>query len=98
VADTSSILCYSSGTVNLVANDSDPENNVPLALVSITNTSGSAVATLLNASSVTVDTYDKGPSTFTYTVADSLGASSTGQLTVTSTGSFALCASRSGGP
>jgi hypothetical protein len=83
--------------VNLTANDSDPENNVPLSLVSITNTSGSAIATILNVSSVTVDVYDKGPSTFTYTVADSLGATSTGQLSVLSTGSFALCASREGG-
>jgi YD repeat-containing protein len=94
-ADSLSLLCYSSGTVNLTANDSDPENNLPLTLVSIAYAGGEAsppaAATIISASSVQVDAGFKGQSTFTYTVRDSLNASSTGQLTVTATGSLAFC-------
>jgi hypothetical protein len=77
--------------VNLTANDSDPENNVPLVLLSIANMSGTASADVTSASSVTVYTADKSPSVFSYTVRDSLGATSTGQLTVTVTGPITVC-------
>jgi hypothetical protein len=89
--DTANIPCQSSGTVNLTANDSDPENNVPLVLLGITGVSGDATASIASSSSVEVLTNLKGPSVFTYTVRDSLGGSSTGQLTVTATGQALYC-------
>ena len=83
------------GTANLTANDTDPENNVPLVLQSISLTSDpmltGTTVTITSASSVEVDTGGKGQSTFTYVVADSLGATSTGTLTVSSTGPLTVC-------
>ena len=69
--------------VNLTANDSDPEGNYPLALTAISaGSGGAATATIASESSVTVTFGPSGDSTnFTYTVADSLGVTSTGQLT-----------------
>jgi hypothetical protein len=96
VNDAASIPCLSSGTVNLTANDSDPDNNVPLVLLSITRVSGTATASVTSASSVQVITEGKGPTVFTYTVRDSLSASSTGQLTVTATGTALYCSGSSG--
>ncbi len=81
--------CSLTKTVNLTANDSDPEDGVPPVLLSISKNLGQSSATKVSDSSVSVDF---GPSlgltTFTYTVADSLGATSTGTLTaeVTSCG------------
>jgi len=77
--------------VNLTANDSDPEGNVPLTLVSIALASGDAAAAVVSGSSVNVDAGFKGQSSFTYTVKDSLNATSTGQLSVTATGTLAYC-------
>jgi hypothetical protein len=81
--------------VNLTANDSDPENNVPLVLVSIAYVGGdtTASASVVSSSSVQVNADWKGSSSFTYTVRDSLNATSTGSLTVTATGSNAYCQS-----
>lgn len=79
------VPCYNSATVNLTANDSDPEGNTPLVLQSITLLSGSASATKISNSSVSVNASSSGPydnSTFSYVVADSLGATSTGRLYV----------------
>ena len=72
-ADTASIKCYFSGTANLTANDTDPEGNLPLALQSITRTSGTATASIASASTVSIVTNAKGPTVFSYVVADSLG-------------------------
>ena len=87
VNDSSSGDCYSLRIVNLTANDSDPESNYPLTLTAISQNSGQATAMLGSASSVTVEF---GPqfdsSSFTYTVEDSLGASATGQLSVSTSG------------
>lgn len=81
--DSASGACLTSLVVNLTQNDDDPEDNYPLTLTAITQTDGSASATIASASSVNV-TF--GPaldiSTFDYIVQDSLGASSTGELAV----------------
>lgn len=81
--DTVSGHCYLSTTVNLTANDSDPEGNTPLVLQSIGVSSGEAAATIVSGSSVRVAF---GPAfditQATYTVADSLGATSTGVLNI----------------
>ncbi len=81
VQDFASGACSTTLTVNLTANDSDPESNYPLVLTGITKNAGAASASVVSSSSVSV-TF--GPifdaSNFTYTVEDSLGASSTGTL------------------
>ena len=79
--DSASGACSTTVSINLTANDTDPEGNYPLVLQSIVKTSGGASAIKISNSSVSA-TF--GPafdaSSFTYTVADSLGATSTGQL------------------
>lgn len=71
-------------TVNLTANDSDPESNYPLALTAVSAGTGFGGASIVSNSSVSVDFGPSGDiSVVTYTVADSLGATSTGQLTIT---------------
>jgi hypothetical protein len=87
-ADATSFDCSAYQTVNLVANDTDPENNVPLHLVSIT---GPGSATVTSTTSVTIGEHTTGTFTFSYVVADSLGATSTGQLTATVTGLASQC-------
>ena len=89
--DTVSMPCFTQRTVNLTANDTDPENNVPLVLLSISLVSGSANAIVSSASSVDLETAGKPGSVFSYTVRDSLGASSTGRLEVTVTGTVTTC-------
>jgi len=87
VNDSTSGDCFSLKIVNLTANDSDPEQNYPLVLTAISQNSGQASATIASASSATVEFGPQGDSSsFTYTVEDSLGASSTGHLSVTSSG------------
>ncbi len=85
VADTLSVARCATGSKNVVANDSDPEGNLPLALVDVSpGIRGSA--TVLDASTVQYEAFDStGTDPLTYTVQDSLGASSTGTLTVTVT-------------
>lgn len=88
VNDTSSGGCDMIKTVNLTANDTDPEGNYPLTLVSISRVSGAyASADVVSASSVSVDFGPvDGTTTFSYTVTDSLNASSAGTLTTTTSG------------
>jgi len=86
--DTVSLQCNATTTMNLVANDTDPENNLPLSLVSIAFASGGdASASVTSSTSVSI-TGDMRRSTteFSYVVQDSLGAQSTGSLTVNSIG------------
>ena len=87
-ADTTSFNCSVYQTVNLVANDTDPENNVPLVLVSVT---GPGSVTVTSSTSVTIGESSTGTFTFSYVVRDSLGATSTGQLTATVTGLASQC-------
>jgi YD repeat-containing protein len=74
--------------VNLVANDYDPDNNVPLSLVSITRITGaSSTAALYDSTSVQVTTTNvTGTALYQYVVRDSLGATATGQLSFRNTG------------
>jgi YD repeat-containing protein len=70
---------------NVTANDSDPEGNVPLTVISVVSSNPSlGSASVANASTVQYESGISGGSdTVTYTVQDSLGAMSTGTLTVT---------------
>ena len=86
-ADFDSGDCLTNSTVNLTGNDTDPELNYPLALTAISlGNGGMATASVLSSSSVSVTLGPSGDlTTFTYTVADSLGATATGQLSVSTT-------------
>lgn len=81
------VKCGLSKTVNLTSNDTDPEGNYPLALQSITWAGGAdASATIVSGSSVVAYSGSTDDvTTLSYTVADSLGATATGQLTISTT-------------
>src|SRR3954470_18540503 len=72
-------------SVNVTANDTDPEGNYPLT---VTSASGGAaiVVTVISPSTLWIDSVGaSGLKSFSYTVQDSLGASSTGSGTITVT-------------
>lgn len=72
-------------TVNVTGNDTDPEGNLPLQLVSVT--SSQIAVTVASATSVQFESSNlTGVFSATYTVQDSLGATSTGTVTVTVSG------------
>jgi hypothetical protein len=80
--DTLNVARCTTATINVVANDTDPESNYPLTVIGVSDaTKGTATVT-----SATDITYEAGGMTgaeaLTYTVQDSLGATSTGTLYV----------------
>jgi YD repeat-containing protein len=94
VADSMSVPRCSIKNKDVTFNDSDPEGNVPLVVLSAVNANASRGAvSVVSASSVSYESYDfpAGTDTVTYTVRDSLGATSTGTLTVTTTQTGAAC-------
>lgn len=92
--DSVNVVCNNTATINVVANDSDPEGNTPLTLVSVAVDSGDATATVSSATSIQVfGAMHRETATATYTVKDSLNATSTGTLTIKSVGSLGLCLS-----
>ncbi|WP_202392171.1 Ig-like domain-containing protein [Pontixanthobacter gangjinensis] len=85
-SDSATMFCDGISTVNLTANDTDPEGNYPLNLLAISG-GGFATASVASSSSVSVDAGPvNGTTSFFYTVEDSLLASSTGSFTVTTVG------------
>lgn len=85
VADSLSVGVCASATRNVTANDSDPEGNLPLTVTAV-GTSTKGEASIVNASTISFLAYGAtGPASITYTVADSLGATSTGTLNITIT-------------
>lgn len=99
--DMTSGPCLGEAMVNVTANDSDPEGNVPLTVTGVSLLSGSgdaqAMVMLNNQIRVTfAGTYDY--SVFQYTVEDSFGAASTGTLEATTTTSCYGGGGPGGGP
>jgi hypothetical protein len=93
-ADATSFSCnLGSTTINLVSNDTDPENNVPLALVSIDSmdASGNLSATTISSTTASIAGNVPGSYSLSYIVADSLGATATGYVTVQVTGNSFQC-------
>lgn len=92
-ADTVGVTCRSSNTVNVVANDTDPDGNA-VSLVSISKVSGSGSANVSNATTVTVygGTSPGQSSLYDYVIQDGNGGSATGRLTVQTVGSPMICA------
>ncbi|MEO7177593.1 MAG: Ig-like domain-containing protein [Allosphingosinicella sp.] len=83
VANPNSLSIYvcQEVTINLTANDTDPEGNYPLTVTAV-DTSPYATVYISSASSVTFEGVSPGGGTLSYTVEDSLGASSTGQISL----------------
>jgi YD repeat-containing protein len=72
-------------TVDVTANDTDPEGNYPLTVTGVSG-GASLVLTILSASTIGIESIGaSGLKTFTYTVADSLGATATGNVSITVT-------------
>lgn len=90
VNDSASGLCNTTKIVNVLANDYDPDGNTPLSLVSVTpgNNTDAQVA---SSTSLSVTGYAPGTEYIYYVVKDSLGATATGRLTYTTTGTAAQC-------
>lgn len=86
VSDSGTGICSSVITINLVANDTDPDHNTPLVLYSIDATSGASLSTIISSTSASFIAMAPGTYTFNYAVADNLGATGTGQASVTFTG------------
>ena len=83
--DSLSVPRCPTGTKNVLANDSDPEGHYPLSLVSVTQGNKGA-ATIISSTTIQFDAgFATGGSALTYTVQDSLGATSTGTLNITVT-------------
>ncbi|MFA5970661.1 MAG: Ig-like domain-containing protein [Sphingomonas sp.] len=82
-SDWASVFCLSTGSINLTANDSDPDGD-SLTLIAITRTSGGfADANIVSASTVNlIGDSEDGTTEFTYTVGDGRGGTATGQLSV----------------
>lgn len=89
VGDSSSGTCNVPKTINVLANDYDPDGHTPLSLVSVTPANNTG-ATIASGTSVTVTGYAPGTEFIAYVVQDSLGATATGRLTYT-TANTAAC-------
>jgi len=84
--DSMTVVRCEIGSKNVVANDTDPEGNTPLVVTWVDHPD----AWVSSSTTVTVQAPDASGSFIVhYTVKDSLGATSTGNLTVTITG--AIC-------
>ena len=82
-ADSATVFCNNTAAINLTNNDTDAESDIPLVLTAFGRTMGtSSNGSIVSASSVNISATRSGMSTFTYTVADSRGATATGTLTV----------------
>jgi hypothetical protein len=85
VANSGSMAKCTSKTFAVLANDYDPDGNTPLSLVGVSY--GGLLGTAsVSGSNVHFEAYDStGTAAVTYTVADSLGATANGTLTITIT-------------
>lgn len=74
--------------INVIANDSDPDNNTPLSVVGVTSTSGVTVSVAAPNSVRFAGTYRSGyrALTVTYTMQDALGAQSSSTVTLETEG------------
>lgn len=83
VADTLSVPRCATRTKNVTANDTDPEGNLPLEVIAVSPAFMGDVGVTSSSSITFMSTGTTGTEVLTYTVRDSLGAASTGTLTVT---------------
>jgi YD repeat-containing protein len=91
VADSTSFHCASYKTLNVLANDYDPDGNTPLSLVGVTASNPSMWVDIANSTSIQMAASLPGSYTVNYTVSDSLGATAVGSVSVTVTGNSNVC-------
>lgn len=92
VTDNRSVQRCTITAIQVLANDSDPEGNLPLVLLSV---SAGTIGTSWTWNGTTVyyeSTITPGAESLTYTVRDSLGATSNGTLNITVSGGVINCA------
>lgn len=78
-----SMTCGDVMTYNVVANDTDPDGNLPLSLVSASGSAGIAVSVATSTDIQILSTgASSGTKSFSYVVQDSLGAQATGSGSV----------------
>lgn len=83
-ADTGSMGTCAKKVFNVLANDTDPEGNTPLVIVSASTDGSYGTVTLSGSTSVRFSAFGStGVAQVSYVVRDSLGATATGQLNVT---------------
>jgi trimeric autotransporter adhesin len=80
----SGAVCTGGPTINVVANDTDPEGNLPLSVISVTSLDPAMDVSVVSSTSVHAHNGSgaTGGMDARYTVRDSLGATSVGTLTV----------------
>lgn len=76
-----SMTCGDTITVNVVANDTDPDGNYPLSLVSANGSPGLSVS-VVSSTDLQMTGITSGTKSFTYVVQDSLGAQANGSGSV----------------
>ena len=91
VADTVSGACNTARTYNVVANDYDPNGNVPLSLVSVTSNSNVSAAVISSTTIQFVGTVPGNTSTLHYVIKNSLNVNATGTITYKTTGTQSTC-------
>jgi YD repeat-containing protein len=85
-SDTASTTACGTVTVNVVANDTDPDGNYPLHVAGIVSSTKGTVDSF-NATSITFTAaVSSGTGVVQYMVADSLGATATGTVSITISG------------
>ncbi len=94
-ADVLAVQCTRSASVNVVANDTDPDNDTPLTVVSVTKISGTSYDNAYVSSASTI-TASVGPDAgeiaeYDYVVRDPGGATAVGRLTVRTYGRPPMC-------
>ena len=84
--DSASIPKCGSVTKNVIANDTDPEGHYPLSLVGVSYSGMRGTASVASSTSIYFESNGvSGLAAVSYTVQDSLGATSTGTFNVTIT-------------
>jgi hypothetical protein len=84
--DSGSTTACGTVTVNVIANDTDPDGNYPLHIAGIVSTTRGTVDSYTTTSITFTASTSSGTGVVTYTVADSLGATSNGTLSITISG------------
>lgn len=90
VADSASGRCNMVASYNVVANDYDPDGNMPLSLVSV-NSTGSVDAVVVSITTIQFIGSVIGTEILSYVVQDSLGATATGTINYHTTGQQSTC-------
>jgi hypothetical protein len=84
--DSASTSACGTVTINVVANDTDPDGNYPLHVAGIVSATKGSVDSYTTTSITYTAAVSSATGVVTYTVTDSLGATSDGDLSITISG------------